>query len=361
MSRILWLAHRDISDPRSGGAERSIYELTTRLADLGHTVSIWTTQPRGAPNRVIDSNVEIIRVPTYLGSHAALPLYLLRRSSNVDLAVDDLGHVVPWPSSAWIFPRGITYFRHLHRRTLWGQVPRLVGGALGALEHTYRVLYSERQFVTESLAAKSDLEHLGIPRSRVHRIPPGVSHSIFRPRARSVCPRMFYFSGLRRSKRPELALRLLHAVRRNGENAELVMVGDGPLRSQLVDVAESLELANVVRFTGRLSQHEVAALLGTAWLHVLPSPAEGWGFTALEASAAGVPTVGFRVPGVEDAVGGGSGILAPEGDFDRFVSSALEILRGDRAGWEHSCREWAHRFTWESSARAWSDLAISLS
>jgi glycosyltransferase involved in cell wall biosynthesis len=61
---------------------------------------------------------------------------------------------------------------------------------------------------------------------------------------------------------------------------------------------------------------------------VLPSRREGCPLVAIEAFAAGVPVVGFDVPGVRDALGPwGSGILVPESHGSEGLASALRSLR----------------------------------
>jgi len=78
-------------------------------------------------------------------------------------------------------------------------------------------------------------------------------------------------------------------------NARLLLVGDGPLRSEMERKAKSLGLAERVRFLGLRS--DIPELLGTLDLFVLPSLYEGLGIVLIEAQAAGVPClVSSRVP-----------------------------------------------------------------
>jgi len=91
--RVLWLAHRDPENPRSGGAERTIYEVGRRLAARGHEVVLVTAGWRGSRPRAILDGIEVRRYPGSLGVHLALPLVLVRE--EFDAAVCDLGHAVP--------------------------------------------------------------------------------------------------------------------------------------------------------------------------------------------------------------------------------------------------------------------------
>jgi len=115
--RVLWLAHRDLENPRAGGAERTIYEVGRRLASRGHEVVLITAGWRGSRPRTVLDGIEVRRCPGNLGVHLALPLVLVRE--EFDAAICDLGHAVPWPSIP-LFMRGrcAVFFRHLHARTL---------------------------------------------------------------------------------------------------------------------------------------------------------------------------------------------------------------------------------------------------
>jgi len=94
--RILWLAHRDLENPRSGGAERTSYEVGRRLVARGHEVVLVTAGWRGSRPRAVMDGIEVRRYPGNLGVHLALPLVLARE--EFDAAICDLGHAAPWLS-----------------------------------------------------------------------------------------------------------------------------------------------------------------------------------------------------------------------------------------------------------------------
>ncbi len=82
--------------------------------------------------------------------------------------------------------------------------------------------------------------------------------------------------------------------------SSLVMVGDGPLRGELVHLAGTLGIGERVRFLGE--RQDIPALLRAFDLFVLSSISEGMPLTVLEAMAAGLPVVATRVGGVSEAV-----------------------------------------------------------
>lgn len=109
----------------------------------------------------------------------------------------------------------------------------------------------------------------------------------------------------------------------------LVLVGDGPDRAALQ--AAAAPLGDRVRFTGYMSQAEVAATLASADICVLPSFAEGVPVVLMEALASGRPVIATQVAGVGELVEEGvSGFLVPPGDAES-LADRIRRLAADPA------------------------------
>ncbi|HEV8125143.1 MAG TPA: N-acetyl-alpha-D-glucosaminyl L-malate synthase BshA [Gemmatimonadales bacterium] len=134
-----------------------------------------------------------------------------------------------------------------------------------------------------------------------------------------------HVSNFREVKRVKDVVRVFARIRR-AMSATLLMIGDGPEREDAEKEARDLEVANDVRFLGRIDR--VANLLQASDLFLLPSQSESFGLAALEAMACGVPVVATRAGGipevVEDAV---TGILEPAGSVEAMGRRAVELLR----------------------------------
>jgi glycosyltransferase involved in cell wall biosynthesis len=105
----------------------------------------------------------------------------------------------------------------------------------------------------------------------------------------------------------------------------VLIVGDGPLRNDLEAQAVRLGVAHAVRFAGY--QEDVVSAYGAMDVFVLPSRDEGFGLVFLEAMAVGVPVVGTRVIGSEDAVEDGvTGLLVPYGNAAALAAAVRRIL-----------------------------------
>jgi glycosyltransferase involved in cell wall biosynthesis len=111
-------------------------------------------------------------------------------------------------------------------------------------------------------------------------------------------------------------------VLREQTNAHFVLVGDGPLRSEILDQVERLGIADRVHLLG--DRADVAQLVSGFDLLVLASLHEGSPNAVMEAMAAGVPVVATAVGGTKELITDGeTGYLAPPADpaalADRIV------------------------------------------
>jgi len=354
---IVWLAHRDPWAQRSGGAERTIREVCSRLAASGHEIKIFSVGVRKtlAPSK----GIQIQYSSSPFAVHARWARFLLRGRGLPDVVVHDLAHVVPWYRPLRRrrnTPKVIAFFRHLHARTLPLQVDPLSRQILTRIERGYRTIYHDSLFVTESHSSINDLVQLGIRRDRIVRIPPGVDRNTFRPTQPSADPLIIYFGGLRAYKRPEQGLFLLKNIRDRNLPARLNVAGSGPESERLKKLAERLGVQTQVRFLGYLPDQELSLAVGQAWMNIHCAIAEGWGLTITEAAAAAVPTLAYAVPGVTDSIRPGfNGLVVPEGDRSSLANSAYRILN-DPKPWRESSLRWAKRFSWDLCVRSWERL-----
>ena len=110
-------------------------------------------------------------------------------------------------------------------------------------------------------------------------------------------------------------LEIVRAARERGVDAVLCMVGDGPDRERLEQLAHDLEIARACYFVGY--QPDVAGFYRLFDAFVLPSVNEGTPVSAIESLASGTPVIANRVGGVPDVVRDGTdGFLVEPGDVE---------------------------------------------
>ncbi len=114
--------------------------------------------------------------------------------------------------------------------------------------------------------------------------------------------------------------------------AELIIVGEGPEKDNLLEQGQRLDIMDRVQFAGTLDEAAIAEHLSTARALVLPSidASEAFGLVQLEAMGAAVPVIATDLPtGVpEVGVPEETGLLVPPGDA-KALAAALKRLQDD--------------------------------
>lgn len=127
---------------------------------------------------------------------------------------------------------------------------------------------------------------------------------------------------------------LLHAVARlqgQGLPVRLVVVGGGPEQASLADSATELGIGAITHFAGRLPRTAIYGAIKGFDIAAVPSREEGFGLSALEAMAAGVPVVASRVDALNEVVlDGVTGLLCPA-DEPASLADALARMVADAA------------------------------
>jgi glycosyltransferase EpsF len=146
-------------------------------------------------------------------------------------------------------------------------------------------------------------------------------------------------------------LNIFESVALEFPEARLVVVGDGPLRDEVVRRIQTSTVlsADRVRLLG--TRDDIPKLLTHCDAFLFPSLHEGFGLAALEAQAAGLPVIGSRIPGLTEAVADGeSGLLCGLDDLAGFTS-ALRSLLADRTLAQAMGRRGRHRVATQFSQR----------
>jgi glycosyltransferase involved in cell wall biosynthesis len=316
------LVHDFLVDVR--GAERVFAVMT----DMWSTADLFTavydeagTEGRFAGRRVHTSFLQRVH-PGARTFRTLLPLYPLAME-RLDVSGYDL---VVSSSSAWAHgvraAPGATHVCYCHNpfRYAWSDVEpatgtrRLLGPALAATFERWRrwdrrVARRVHRYVANSRTTRARIERafgrdaqVVYPPVETHRFAPGPVDDHF-----------LVVSELMAHKNIETAVRAFTRLGR-----PLVIVGDGPEYRRLRRVA-----GRNVRFAGRVSDAEVAALMRSAQAFVVTA-VEEFGIAAVEAQASGRPVIALDAGGVrETVVEGRTGCFYPA---DR-PEALLEILR----------------------------------
>jgi L-malate glycosyltransferase len=203
--------------------------------------------------------------------------------------------------------------------------------------------------VCNSRAAAGRLIEEGLPERRVVVIGNALAPEAFEDTAAALPRRPGVLSvGMiarmnARYKNHHIFLRAAARLHDKFPDVEFLLVGDGPLRSELEQETQKLGLRDRVQFLG--DRRDIAALLASMDLSVVPSASESLSNVALESMAAGVPVVATRVGGNPELVSEQRGLLVPPDDEDALAAALERLLRDSarRATLGRNAREFAQQ------------------
>ena len=139
---------------------------------------------------------------------------------------------------------------------------------------------------------------------------------------------LIHTSNFRVVKRVTDTIKILEKVKKEIPT-KLVLIGDGPDRSECERLARELDLQKDVLFLGK--QDAIEEILTSADLFLMPSQSESFGLSALEAMACGVPVISTSVGGLPELViHNQTGYIAEIGDVDRMAKYTIDLLTNEK-------------------------------
>jgi glycosyltransferase involved in cell wall biosynthesis len=164
-----------------------------------------------------------------------------------------------------------------------------------------------------------------------------------------------FYAGIYKSRKNHAGLlRAFKLFLDAGAIAQLIVAG--PIeegKRKLQKLAEELEIAERVIFTGRIDDFELRALYSAARLYACPSLYEGFGFTVLEAMACGTPVVCSDAASLPE-VAGDAALYADARNPNAFAAAMLQVFQNTeirRTLIERGQRN-LRRFSWSQAANS---------
>lgn len=334
-----------------GGAEVFTYEITRRWVNMGHEVTLFTSKFPGCKKEETIDGVRIIRSGGKYSVFLQAKKYYLKyfQFQNFDIIIEEIN---TRPFFSLTFKKNNEHtigLIHQLAKEYWFYETRFPISVLGYyLENKWLSKYAGTPTVTVSNSTHNDLVTLGF--KQVSVIPEGLNFEpLTKLPQKNKHPTIVYAGRLTRAKRPIDALKAFRKVKEKLPDAELWIIGDGPIRRKL----EQMSIPGV-RFYGQIGNSERRSLIQQCWLLVNPGVREGWGLNVIEANALGVPTVAYSVPGLRDSVQNNTtGLLVKSGDVDALAGGLLALLMDGKRRYDYSVNalEYSRRFSWDVTAQ----------
>ncbi len=325
--------------PTYGGSGVVAAELGKELAQRGHQIHfISYAMPirlDGFMGNIMYHEVEISSYPLF-----DFPLYTPALASKIvevarfeSLDIVHAHYAIPHATSAYLAKQILGTGAPLIVTTLHGTDITLVG-----LEPSYlpvmkfSIEQSDGVTAVSRFLREKTITNYGINKD-IRVIPNFVDVEKYkRIDASDVCKNLastdekvlIHVSNFRAVKRVQDVVQIFNLIRQKIP-AKLLLVGDGPDRSNCEKLARELNIINDVKFLGK--QVELVPLLSASDLFLMPSQSESFGLSALEAMACELPVISSSVGGLPElVVHGETGYIAEIGDIERMAKYAVELL-----------------------------------
>jgi N-acetyl-alpha-D-glucosaminyl L-malate synthase BshA len=325
--------------PTYGGSGVVATELGKALAQRGHSVHFISyalpMRLAGFQDNIVYHEVEMSNYPLF-----DFPLYTLALASKmVEVAQYeklDLLHchyAIPHAASAYLAKQILNDQKIKIITTLHGTDITLVGLEPGFLPIVkFSIEQSDGVTAVSRFLKEKTLTNYGIHKE-IEVIPNFIDTAVYHRMASRNCGAHFgckdqkvlmHVSNFRAVKRVPDVIRIFNEVQKKIPSV-LVLVGDGPDRSQCEILCRELGIHDKVKFLGK--QVELVPILSCADLFLMPSQSESFGLSALEAMACEVPVVSSSIGGLPELqVHGKTGFIAEMGDIDRMAKYSIDLL-----------------------------------
>ena len=290
----------------------------------------------GALENLRSRPLRVLKLPMLIAAQALAARHLARQRQY------DVIH------AHWLLPQGLSALRAIS-----GKTPVIVtahGSDVLGLPSTWamrakRIVVRNASRLTANTSATAEaLFALGARANRVEIVRIGASPKFALDRSTERAmerpmgnrPHMLFVGRLIALKGVDLAIRALSQLLRYRPEAMLTIIGDGHLRQELAELADSLGAGNRVHFAGWLQPEEVAGAMRNADVLVAPSrtmsdgSTEAQGVVPIEAMLMELPVIASRVGGLKEIVQDGvTGLLVDE-NAPHAIAKAVLRLDEDR-------------------------------
>ncbi len=336
--KILVISHE--FPPIGGGGANACYYLTKGYAKLGNEVTIVTANYNGMKEQEIGENITIFRVNSKRKnkahcSFAEMGSYLLKAFPLVNKLVKQQKFDV-----CQVFfglPSGPLGF-WVKKKYKVPYVVRLGGGDIPGAQKRYTVIYKVLAPFLKAIWRNADgvvansegLRNRALKfydKKKIEIIPNGVDIDYFVPLEKHTTSKemeILFVSRLIKGKGLQFVIPHMKEINESiDKKVKLVVVGDGPYKEPLEQLASESDTEEYVEFKGFKNKDEILNYYQRADLFILPSEKEGMPNVVLEAMSSGLPIVMTPCEGAKELMSD-NGIVAKQTVFAEEVKKLLQ-------------------------------------
>lgn len=319
--------------PHLGGMENTVRELAERTAEMGHEVTIYTSNRiNNKPKLLSKDNLQIRYLNSVEVGHTpiipSLPIKLMK-----NIHKDTIVHIhfaIAYSSEIAMIISRVKRARvvsHIH-------IDPEASGSLGFLLPIYKRLFWKRILPLSDVVICPTKDYMNlisekydVKQSKCVIIPPGVDlkkfNTVSKRKSSDEVTDLLFVGRLSKQKNLGMLLSAFKLLQKEFE-LTLHIVGDGEERKMIEERIVKENLRNVI-LHGRVCDEELRNLYQKSDIFVLPSLYESFGLVLLEAMASGLPIVASDIPGSRSVVGGCGILVKP--NPENFASAIAKLIK----------------------------------
>ncbi len=340
-----------------GGAEVFTREVASRWVRYGHDVTLFTSEFTGCKKEEMSEGVKIVRLGGRFSVYGKARSFYEKENkvNGFDVVVDEI-NTRPFFAPNFVQKKTkVIALIHQLAREYWFYEAPFPFSYLGYyyLENRWLRQYVKVPTATVSESTQFDLTALGF--KDIFVVPEGLGFAPLENTSNQEFKPIIVFAGrLKRTKRPDHAIKAFKIIREKMPEAQLWIIGTGPLREELERMA-----GKGVTFFGSLDNLNRRNLIRKSSVLINPGLREGWGLNIIEANALGIPAVAYNVPGLRDSIKDNeTGLLVKKGDFENLAETIIGVLKDQQLlkRLSSNALEYSRAFSWDKTATEFNDF-----
>ena len=328
-----------------GGISAHVEGLAQALVRAGHEVVVFSLHHADVPDDMTVDGVRVLRARTDLpwipdgdlvARMASANHQIVQLAAQLDTWRPDVVHahdwLVAWTGDTLRALWGIPLVATIHateRGRHGGHLPPGMPAAINAAE--WWLTYQAREVICCSrFMAREVVDGFDLPLDKLHLVPNGVDPRLWAPATPNGAgrePLVLAWGRVQYEKGFQVLASAIALLRQRVPGIHCVIAGRG---SYLPDLQSHIDLegvSDIVQLAGFVPDTDLRTLLHRAGCAVIPSLYEPFGIVALEAMAAGAPTIVARTGGLAEILDGtGAGLLFEPGSAEELASAIEKVL-----------------------------------
>ena len=336
--------------PHVGGSINHIYQISKRFSNQGDTIDIVTLNTDNSMECETYGNVTIYRFPAFQIIENYQLIALNRSSFSILKKIFNKKYDIVLNYTRFhvtsLIALGYCKIKHVpYIHTELGSSHSILDNKLTeVISHIYDhifgylVITNAEQLIVNCSAGGKFLQHIGGNPLKINVVSSGVDREIFTKKnscikRRSHIKRNIFITVISRlifAKGVQDAIMAFGKVQKKYPYIKLLIVGDGPYRSQLQEIIEKNDIKNI-HFLGVLDQQKLAKVLSITDFIINPSYSESLtSYSVLEGGMMGVPSITTDVGGTREIIHDGiNGLLVTPGNIELMFQKIELLIKDD--------------------------------